>query len=168
MKYLTAIIYVLTLFVGCTDRPFSPTQSNPPDQPPLRSVSELTANEQSLVSAANEFGLDLFQRIVAAEPVDKNVFISPLSASYALAMAYNGADGTTREAIAQTLRINGMSVAAADTAYQQLTRILMNTDPAVSFSIANAIWYRLGTPINPAYVTTMTSFFGAKVAGLDF
>ncbi len=169
MKQVLFLLCVLAVtFAGCAEEAVTPPPTAPIVEPPLRTVSELTTDESGLVDAANKFGFDLFQRIIAAEPVDKNVFISPLSASYALAMAYNGADGTTREAMAQTLRINGMDVKAANIAYQQLTRILMNTDSTVSFSIANAIWYRLGTPVNPAYVTTMESFFRARVTGLDF
>lgn len=163
-----AILFSVLVLAGCADKSTSPTTPEPNVEPPLRTVAELTGDEKELVTATNAFGFDLFQRIIAAEPVDKNVFISPLSASYALAMAYNGANGDTRAAMAQTLRIDGLDIAKANLAYQQLTRILMNTDPAVAFSIANAIWYRLGIPVNPAYVTTMESFFGAKITGLDF
>ena len=59
---------------------------------------ELTASEKLLVESDNKFGLKLFKEIVNEEK-DKNVFISPLSVSMALGMTYNGAAGTTQEAM---------------------------------------------------------------------
>ena len=46
----------------------------------------LSAGEQKIIAANNDFSFSLFRRLGAAE-ADSNVFVSPLSASMALGMA---------------------------------------------------------------------------------
>jgi len=75
-----------------------------------RGVSrELTAAEKLLVESDNKFGLKLFKEIIKEEK-DKNVFISPLSVSMALGMTYNGANGSTQEAMQKTLELSGLTI----------------------------------------------------------
>ena len=62
-----------------------------------------------LVAANTRFGFKLFSEI-AKQDAGKNVFISPFSVAAALAMTYNGASGETRQAMAETLELNGMSL----------------------------------------------------------
>jgi len=55
--------------------------------------------DAKLVSANTKFAFNLFRELVAEE-MNKNIFISPLSISIALTMTYNGAEDTTKEAMA--------------------------------------------------------------------
>src|SRR5689334_11122138 len=63
---------------------------------------DLTAGEQQVLKAGNQFSLALFRQLAKAQP-GKNVFVSPLSASMALGMTMNGAHGTTLDAMRATL-----------------------------------------------------------------
>ncbi len=129
---------------------------------------QLTAADSNLVAAANSFGLKLFHQLNESVADDANLFISPMSISYALAMALNGADGTTRDAIALTMELAGMPQEDIDVSNKQLMSFLTAADSSVTFDIANSIWYRSGLPIRDEFITTNQTYFDASVQGLDF
>jgi serine protease inhibitor len=128
----------------------------------------LTAADTNLAAAANSFGLKLFHQLNESASGDANIFISPMSISYALAMTLNGADGTTRDAIALTLELAGMSEDDIDASNKQLMAYLTSADSSVTFDIANSIWYRSGLPIRDEFVATNETYFNAQVQGIDF
>jgi len=128
---------------------------------------ELKLAEVSLATSSNAFGLKLFKEIVLEEQ-DKNVFISPLSVSMALGMTYNGAAGTTEEAMRNTLEYGDLIQQEINESYRDLTDMLINLDPNVLFQIANSIWYRLGFQVEREFIDINRTYFDAEVTGLDF
>jgi serpin B len=72
---------------------------------PLRALS---TSEQAITEANNNFGLKLFRQIASIE-AESNIFISPLSISMALGMAYNGADGETRSEMHSMLEFGDLT-----------------------------------------------------------
>ena len=161
-------IAAIALVVACS----SSTEPEPdPDapQPSLEALPRaLTAGEQRVIGAANEFSFALFRRLSEAR-ADSNVFTSPLSASMALGMAMNGAAGITYDEMRATL---GFSASATETeigeSYASLIALLRGLDPSVDFRIANSIWYRTGFPAAPAFLTAARDWFDARVSELDF
>ncbi len=117
--------------------------------------------------ATNSFGLSLFERICGPEE-EENVFISPASISMALAMALNGAGGSTRAAMMEVLGLEGRDMDEVDREYARMMERLSMADPKVTFEIANSLWYREGLPVEEEYVRLAERFFGAAVRGLDF
>lgn len=142
-----------------------PETDNPP---PLRTPAQLTTTEKNLVEACNEFGFKLFREIVENTHPDSNIFISPLSVSYALAMVYNGAAGETRQEIASALELSGFTIDEVNLAYKNLAQIMINADPDVNFTIANSLWYRTGVPVLVSYKDNMREYFSSRVEELDF
>lgn len=130
-------------------------------------LSALTPAEKALVNSGNKFGFKLFREIMTRER-GKNVFISPLGASMALGMTYNGANGSTREAMASTLELTGLTVQEANESYQHLIDALTNLDPTVQFQLANSIWYRQEYTFEAAFINLNKTYFNAAVRGLDF
>src|SRR5215208_2181762 len=128
----------------------------------------LTAGEQKVIGAANDFSFSLFRRLTAAGS-DSNVFTSPLSASMALGMAMNGAAGTTYDEMRTTL---GFGASATETeigtSYKSLITLLRGLDPSVDFRIANSIWYRTGFPVQPAFLDAGRDWFDAQVSAIEF
>jgi len=135
-----------------------------PVQGPIR---ELTVSEQQLVKSGESFGLKLFQEIVRSDK-DKNVFISPLSVAMALAMAYNGAAGSTKEAMQTTLGYAGLNRQTINESFQSLITLLTHLDPKVKFQIANSIWYRQDFTVEQEFIDWNRTYFDALVRGLDF
>lgn len=133
-----------------------------------RSPGSLTSDEKRLMESINRFSFALFREVNASSEKGRNIFISPLSVSYALGIAYNGADGQTRDEIARTLGIDSSTVNEANRAFRGLTSVLLKADPAVDFGIANSFWSRKGKGIRPEFTDICRSYFDARVEALDF
>ena len=129
---------------------------------------ELTLAEQELVQADNAFAFSLFREINRQEEEGRNVFVSPLSVAMALGMTYNGAAGTTRDAMAEALELQGMSINDVNQAYRGLIDLLRELDSRVEFRLANSIWHRPAfTPLQ-TFQDVNRQFFDATVQALDF
>lgn len=161
MQKLLNFIIVTTICImsiNCSD---SSTNTD------IRAIRDLTYSEVELKESSNQFGLKLFGKIVETEQ-DKNIFISPLSVSMALGMTYNGAAGTTLEAMHETLEYGDLTIQEVNESYRSLIELLTELDPKVIFDIANSIWYREGFPVENDFLTTNQDYFDAVVRALDF
>ncbi len=130
----------------------------------------LSAAETGLISADNRFAFSLFGEIARQTSPDSNLFISPLSAAMALAMAYNGAAGATQAEMQQVLQLDGMTLDDVDQSYRSLIGLLRGLDPEVAFTIANSVWYD-PDPVyapTPDYLAATRTYFDARVESLDF
>jgi serine protease inhibitor len=127
----------------------------------------LTTEERVAIDANNRFAFDLFQRI-NARFTDTNVFISPLSASFALGMTMNGAAEETYDGMRQALHFGDASLGRINAAYRDLIALLLELDPSVDMRIGNAIWYRHTFPFHQSFFDTVSTYFGARVSALDF
>ncbi len=154
---LTALALVV-LAVGCSSDPVGP----PPRITALPRA--LTTQEQSLIQADNRLAIKLLKQ-VNAETRDTmpNLFISPLSVTMALAMAYNGAATTTAEAMRSTLELDGMTVAEVNEGYRSLIELLRNLDPHVHFQIANSVWYRQDYAVKQSFLDVNRDYYDAQV-----
>ena len=94
--------------------------------------------------------------------------VSPLSVALALGMTYNGADGSTKEAMKETLKLSGLSDEEINTAYKSIIDQLLKLDPKVVLSIANSIWYRLNFTVLPEFIDLNKIYYDAEVNELDF
>jgi serine protease inhibitor len=129
---------------------------------------QLSASQQLLLEESKGFAFDLFLEVAAHAEEHENVFMSPLSVSLALAMAYNGAGGTTREAMHATMQLPQLSTDEINKSWQQLTNDLLMVDPKVVMNIANSIWYQQGFEVQPPFIEANQTFYDAEVRELDF
>ncbi|MEA2030723.1 MAG: serpin family protein [candidate division Zixibacteria bacterium] len=159
-KSVIAFIFVLILapIYGCSNH------STPPGPEPIR---ELTATEKQVVQSAGNFGPDFFAQVVSENP-DTNVVVSPLSVEMAMAMAYNGADGATREAIQTTLALDGLTHQEVNEAFKGLIDLLVGLDDKVDMSIANSVWLREGFTAKRPFINDNKQYLNAEVKSLDF
>jgi serine protease inhibitor len=162
--YFIATSLVLT--ASCGGTPSAPRTDEPPA---LLDVlpRPLSASETKIVGAANVFSFSLFRGVAPLRP-DSNVFLSPLSVSFALGMAMNGAAGATYDQMRSALAFGGAAEADINGGYKSLIALLRGLDPQVDLRIANSIWYDAGFPIEPGFLAASRDYFGAEVAGLDF
>ena len=128
----------------------------------------LSAAETGLISADNRFAFSLFGEIARQTSPDSNLFISPLSAAMALAMAYNGAAGATQAEMQQVLQLDGMTLDDVDQSYRSLIGLLRGLDPQVAFTLANSVWYDRRYAPTPEFLDATRTYFDARVEGLDF
>lgn len=157
MKF-TLIFFFLSLLMlqGCNKE----TQETLP-------TFESVAKSKQIVSANNEFAFSLFKEIAASE--DKtNFMISPVSASLALGMVYNGAAGDTQKAFANTLNYGDATLEETNLVNKNIIDNLTYTGSESTFKIANSIWIRNTFPVKEPFKALNEEFYNAKAANLDF
>ncbi len=147
------------------------TGPGPGDDPSPGVIEELpralAPAEEAVLQAGNRFGFRLLEELRGEEP-GENVFISPLSASMALGMTLNGADGGTWEAMRSTLEFHGMEDEAINQGYRELLDLLRELDPAVELQVANSIWHRPEMDPAPEFLSRAEESFDATIRALDF
>lgn len=142
--------------------------TSPAPEPVITSLPrDLTAAEQRVLHAGNEFSVRLFSQLAKAQP-GQNLFVSPLSASMALGMTMKGAHGATLDAIRTTLGFGAADLQQINAGYRGLIDLLRGLDPTTTFQLANSIWYRNGFPVRQTFLDVAKASFNAEVRGLNF
>ena len=158
-------LFFMTLAAAGCDDPVGPGKTDPITELP-RALSQ---GEQEVIARSNTFGFDLLRRADEGRGQDDpNTILSPLSASMALGMALEGADGETFTEMQAAMGFQGMTREEINTSYGSLTELLLNLDPAVEVGIANSAWSREEFPFTDGYFDAITDAFGAEVRELDF
>jgi len=125
--------------------------------------------DKSIVAANTEFAIKLLKEL-QSEQSGRDVFISPLSVSIALAMTYNGANSSTREAMASVLGFDGMSDDAVNVGYQQLIESLLSVDVDVSLNIGDSVWIRstFAPAVNAEFTDALSNYYGSGIYSRAF
>ncbi|HEY6305645.1 MAG TPA: serpin family protein [Candidatus Angelobacter sp.] len=129
--------------------------------------TDLSASDPAAAAGAiNTFGLNLFADETAHRKRE-NVFISPLSVFFALAMTEGGAAGQTRADMRKTLAVP--ATVSEDGLHQSASALLkaLQAQKGVQFSIANALWSDARLPLAPSFVELCRSFYQADATTLD-
>ena len=122
---------------------------------------------EPLMAASSRFAFKLYSQL-QKQNTSTNRFVSPSSIMFALAMTYNGAEGKTRDAMARTLEIQGISLGEVNSGFAELQRAAVAPDPKVQLRIANSLWARQGFTLKPEFVERSKKSYGAEVTSLDF
>lgn len=127
-----------------------------PDERPLPAAKS---------SSPENFTFNLYREVAAANP-DKNVFLSPASARWALGMAYTGASGRTLEEMAAVL--GARPVAENLEAEAGRIKSLMAADPKVTLRVANSLWLKKEFPFKESFVSSVRQSYQAEVFARNF
>ena len=119
------------------------------------------------IAANSRFAFKLFEQIQKQKP-EENLFISSPSIAAALSMVYNGAKEETREAIAQTLEVQGISIKEVNQANAALKASLEKSDLKVEVAIANSLWLNQNSSFQPDFLQKIGEYYGAKLSKIDF
>lgn len=162
MKRFNGFLLTIVLsffFTSCSDQ--TDCDCNTPELRPI------TAEEITIIEAANDFSFDIFARLNESDP-DKNLFISPLSISTALSMTANAAVGETKEGIKSTLHQNDLTDNEINAAYKSLSEFLTNLDPKMVMQLANSNWYKDEYEIKNSFRDILLEYYDAEVKAADF
>lgn len=128
---------------------------------------ELTARGAEVIGNSNDFGVRLFSQLAA--DTHENIMISPLSASAALTMLLNGAEGETYTQIREMIGYPAaLDIKGINEAYKSLVGQLLHVDPKVTLTLANAIFYRQDFDVKPPFIQAMDREFDAHIRPLNF
>ncbi|MEH2240814.1 serpin family protein [Nostoc sp.] len=168
---LAAASVVLFSVLGCSqvdsNKSALAQSSLPQPENPLQKKTVNT--DTKIVESSNKFGFKLFSEVLKNDGGQKNIFISPSSVAIALAMTYNGASGSTQQAMAKTLELQGMNLPEINSSYAAaLKQLLDNSDAKVQLSIANSLWANQDVSFAPDFLQRTQDFYQAKVSNLNF
>ncbi|MFN6518920.1 MAG: serpin family protein [Nostoc sp. CreGUA01] len=168
---LAAASVVLFGVLGCSqvDSNKSALAQSSLPQPETPLEKKTVKTDTKIVESNNKFGFKLFSEVHKNEGGEKNLFISPSSVAIALAMTYNGASGSTQQAMAKTLELQGMNLSEINSAYAAvLKQLLDNPDAKVQFKIANSLWANQDVKFQSDFLKRTEDFYQAKVSNLNF
>lgn len=161
----TTILLAALAMAGCDGEATGPgaDQTEPITQLPRA----LDATEMQVIEGSNSFAFGLLREVVAGED-SANVFLSPLSASMALGMAMNGAEGETWTQMRDALGFEGLAEEEINSAYRELIALLLELDPQVQFGLGNSVWTDEGFTFLPEYLDRLRTHFHAEAQSLPF
>ena len=157
---ISSLLVVYVIDLGCAESHFDLLGKN-------SSELGIDSVDNNVVTANTKFGFNLFNEIRKTEG-DKNIFISPLSVSIALAMTLNGAAGETEQAMTQVLQLQGLDSESINAGYGQLRQELQAPDPEGALIIANSLWANQDVRFKQDFLRRNTQFFNAEISTLDF
>ena len=131
-------------------------------------VLRLNQQQQQMLQVTNDFSFDLLREVKAKEN-KANIVLSPLSASFALGMVMNGADGNTLKEMQTALGFNEeYAIEDINEYYRKLISNLPYLDKTNTLKIANSIWAQNGFPFYDSFIKTNKEWFSSKVENVDF
>ena len=172
---------------GDTD-PAEPTNPSDPTTEPTDDPTDPTGQEEGsweakykkadehaekvsvdVVKANNDLGMKMFSKLAATE-AGKNMMISPLSISIAMAMSTNGATGENLDEMKEVLGFGGMELADVNEQFMHLIASLVAADKDLALEIANSVWMRedFSLDVKAAFTDVLQDFYDAEVFAEGF
>lgn len=149
----------------------------------------MQATEYDAATATNQCGTDVFRQIVSSAK-GRNVVLSPYSIESALALAYSGADGTTREEMSHVLRLPADETRVAESLKQLRAALDDMRAPAsksrrrptrpdststakpqtgpIEWYIANRLFAQQGYAFRPEFLERMRTEYQTPLEAEDF
>jgi serpin B len=123
---------------------------------------------KEVAEANNQFAFDLYSDL-NKNPVNagKNAFFSPFSISTALALAYEGARGTTADQI-QSVFHYPTDNSTRRSEYSTLIGGLNDGNSGYTLRAANALWAEKTYRFLPEFTSIAQNYYDAKTFNLDF
>ncbi len=156
-----AAVFVITTLIAMS---CSKSDEELPNEPVPINLSQ---DQIALIESGNSFAFDIFMKVLGSAGENENVMISPLSISYALSMTLNGADGATRDAMLEALRVNGITPDEINDSYKNLTEALLSVDKRVLISIANSVWVENNFTVKKSFTDILTNYYDAESRSFD-
>ena len=124
---------------------------------------------KDVVKSNNDLGMKMFSKIAAAE-AGKNVMISPLSISIAMAMSTNGATGENLDEMKEVLGFGNMELPNVNEQFMHLIASLVAADKDLVLSIANSVWMRedFSLDVKAAFTDVLNEFYDAEIFAEGF
>ena len=157
MKTTIKLFAVAALFAACSSDDDS-------------TIKEIKLNETETEIAANSpaFAVDLLRAVDGTFENNDKYVVSPLSASLALSMAMNGADGETYDQIADAMSLGDYSLDEINNYNKKLIDGLGKLDKQAKLTVANSVWLNEGFYPLETFNQQMIKYYAATSEVLDF
>lgn len=161
-KRLVSIIFlsvIVCMVISCSSITDSDSETDSP--------SQIESIPKSITNSHNNFALELLKEINSEQP-EGNIFISPISASLALTMTMNGADGETYHEMNKVLGYNSADKEQLNASCKALIDELYDLSGNIEFNLANSIWLNDNFTLQDEFKNLNEQYFDAKIEALDF
>ncbi len=124
---------------------------------------------EDVVKANNRFGMKIFSRL-AKEEGAKNIMISPLSISIAMAMTANGAVDEALSEMKEVLGFGNMNMPDVNEQFEQLIASLVEADKYMTLEIADSLWLdeRFAPDVKDDFISVLEDYYSAALFTEDF
>ena len=124
---------------------------------------------KDIVNANNDLGMKIFSKLAAGE-AGKNMMISPLSISIAMAMVSNGASGDNIAEMKEVLGFGDMEFEYINAQFANLVQSLVEADKDLVLEIANSVWMddEFAPDVKQDFINVLTEFYDAAFFTEDF
>lgn len=169
MKTLLTSLIAFSLLASCSSLPQTPSASQDYAQKDkIGADISGAAAVQSLTQGQKVFALELYKTLLKEDGRSgENLFISPVSISTAFGLAFAGAKGQTAQELAQVMRYT-LPEAELHQAMGTLLGQVENERNGQVFKTANALFIDKASTLNPAYLDTVTQYYGATDTRVDY
>ena len=141
----------------CPANPFPPAVE--------QALQAKTPVDPAIVTADNTFGLSLLDTLMQEGASSTgNIAIAPLSVSMSLQITYNGAAGTTQQAMAQTLQLGTLTTEQLNEDNAALQAALDSLDLQVEITIANSLWMNSNSSVAAPFMQINQYYYRAMLA----
>ena len=122
-----------------------------------------------VVKANNDLGMKMFSKLAAGE-AGKNMMISPISISIAMAMVTNGASGENLDEMKDVLGFGEMNLSDVNEQFSQLIASLVEADKDMVLEIADSVWMddAFAPAVKQDFVDVLNEFYDAAFFTEDF
>ena len=162
MKKVFCMILLASFLTGCSNDDGGSTSSKE------RKDIELSRSERVIAEETTDFAFRFFQQVNASETEQPNWMVSPLSASMALGMITNGAEGNTLKEMKATLGFSEASIDEMNAYYRRILTELPELDNTTQLGLANSIWINQDFEVKSPFVDVNKQMYDAKVSNLNF
>ncbi|XP_025838379.1 corticosteroid-binding globulin-like isoform X1 [Vulpes vulpes] len=158
------LLALCTYFLWLSTSDLLTVQAKDPDTDVTKSSSH-----RDLAPKNVDFAFNLYRHLVASSP-DKNVFISPVSISMALAMLSLGACGYTRVQLLQGLGFNltKMSEAEIHQGFRHLRHLLEKSDTMLEMTMGNALFLDRSLELLEPFSADTKHYYDLEAWATDF
>lgn len=126
---------------------------------------ELTVAESTAIDGLNKFSINFFKEI-SSQHTDKNLVVSPLSATMLVSMLGNVADETSRNQICESLGSKDFNT--LNSLASKYLSWLPSSDTKAKMHIANSVWYDDDYTINPEFNKSGLEFYSTDFFARNF
>ncbi|NP_001125953.1 corticosteroid-binding globulin precursor [Pongo abelii] len=136
---------------------------------PNTTYVNMSNHHRGLASANVDFAFSLYKHLVALSP-KKNIFISPVSISMALAMLSLGTCGHTRAQLLQGLGFNltGRSETEIHQGFQHLHQLFAESDTSLEMTMGNALFLDGSLELLESFSADIKHYYESEVLAMNF
>lgn len=152
---LVSLCIISSLFLGCVEDSTVSTNAT---------LNTESVDDYDIAAANNAFAFDMYSMI---KNEDENIFFSPYSIFTAMAICYDGAEGSTKEQISNVFYYP-LSKPVLEISSKEMIDTINSDNDNYDLNTANALWIRKNYPLNKQFEYNLNAYYDGNVTNVDF